>query len=126
MKHQSQCYDYINSMLLLNVGRGGGGGPAIKHTTSGVRHQDCRTAFSGFFNYTVLQYAILLKSKLFLFCVTLVNHIGSHALIGYFFFNCGILTLLCCALSTLFSSSLLSLLSPLLSPFSPLYLLRKF
>ena len=42
-----------------------------------------------------------LHPSLFLFCVTLVNPLGSHTLIfPDYFFNCGILTLLLCTLST--------------------------
>ena len=79
-------------------------------------------------NYSVLQYTIPLTSKFISFCVTLINPLGSHTLIliGYFNFNCGILTLLYCTLSTsvlLFSSfyflfSLFSLLPTLFSPLS--------
>ena len=64
-------------------------------------------------------YTIPPTSKLILFCIILVNLLGSHTLniTGNFFFNCGILTVLQCTLSTLFQSSLFSPFSP----FSPLF-----
>ena len=73
--------------------------------------------FTFFINYSVLQYTILLISKLISFCVNLVNLLGSHTLIltEYLFFECTILTLLICILSTFFQSALLSLLSSLFS-----------
>ena len=68
------------------------------------RHQDSRNVFCCFLKYSVFQYTILLTSKFISFCVTLVNLLGPHTsiLTGYFFFNCGILTLLFCTLSTFF------------------------
>ena len=67
-----------------------------------------------------------LYPSLFLFCVTLVNPLGSHTLIfPDYFFNCGILTLLLCILSTfLWSTGLawpLSFLSSFLSENSGLH-----
>ena len=63
------------------------------------------------------QYTILLTSKSSSFCVTQANLLGSHTLIltGYFFFNCRILTLLYCTLSTFFLSSFPSSLFSLFS-----------
>ena len=54
-----------------------------------------------------------LYPSLFSFCVTLVNPLGSHTLIfPEYFFNCEILTLLFCILSTfLWSIGLASFLS---------------
>ena len=67
-----------------------------------------------------------LYPSLFLFCVTLVNPLGPHSFIfPDYFFNCGILTLLLCTLSTfLWSTGLawpLSFLSSFLSENSGLH-----
>lgn len=53
---------------------------------------------------SVLQYTIPLKSKFISFYETLINLLGSHSLSlsGYFFLNCGILTLIHCTLCTFF------------------------
>ena len=106
------CMSIVTTIKIMSRGL------AIEHTTLDERRQvSWIVFFAFFFNYSVLQYVILLTSKLISFCVTPVNTLGSHTLsfTEYVFFNCGILNLLFCTLSAFLWSALLSLHSTLLS-----------